>query len=238
MAKVYIAEKRKLKVGDKMAGRHGNKGIVAKIVREEDMPFMEDGTPVDIVLNPLGVPSRMNLGQIYETVLGWAGKTLGKRFATPIFDGASIEQINQLMEQAKLPQNGNIQLYDGETGEKFHQKVTAGYIYMIKLHHMVDDKMHARSIGPYSLITQQPLGGNAQFGGQRFGEMEVWAIEAFGAANILQEILTVKSDDVIGRAKAYESIVKGDNMPIASLPESFNVLVNELRGLALDIKFD
>ena len=238
MAKVYIAEKRKLKVGDKMAGRHGNKGIVAKIVREEDMPFMENGTPVDIVLNPLGVPSRMNLGQIYETVLGWAGKTLGMKFATPIFDGATIEQINELMEQAKLPQNGNVQLYDGETGEKFHQKVTAGYIYMIKLHHMVDDKMHARSIGPYSLITQQPLGGKAQFGGQRFGEMEVWAIEAFGAANILQEILTVKSDDVVGRAKAYEAIVKGDNLPIPGLPESFNVLVNELRGLALDIKFD
>jgi DNA-directed RNA polymerase subunit beta len=238
MAKVYIAEKRKLKVGDKMAGRHGNKGIVAKIVREEDMPFMEDGTPVDIVLNPLGVPSRMNLGQIYETVLGWAGKTLGMKFATLIFDGASIEQINKLMEQAKLPLNGNIQLYDGETGDKFHQKVTAGYIYMIKLHHMVDDKMHARSIGPYSLITQQPLGGKAQFGGQRFGEMEVWAIEAFGAANVLQEILTIKSDDVVGRAKAYEAIVKGDNMPTAGLPESFNVLVNELRGLALDIKFD
>ncbi|MCL2168035.1 MAG: DNA-directed RNA polymerase subunit beta [Lentimicrobiaceae bacterium] len=238
MAKVYIAEKRKLKVGDKMAGRHGNKGIVAKIVREEDMPFMEDGTPVDIVLNPLGVPSRMNLGQIYETVLGWVGKKLEMKFATPIFDGASIEQINELMEKAKLPQNGNIQLYDGETGDKFHQKVTAGYIYMIKLHHMVDDKMHARSIGPYSLITQQPLGGKAQFGGQRFGEMEVWAIEAFGAANVLQEILTVKSDDVVGRAKAYEAIVKGDNMPTAGLPESFNVLVNELRGLALDIKFD
>ena len=238
MAKVYIAEKRKLKVGDKMAGRHGNKGIVAKIVREEDMPFMEDGTPVDIVLNPLGVPSRMNLGQIYETVLGWAGKTLGMKFATPIFDGASIQQINDLMEQANLPQNGNVQLYDGETGEKFHQKVTCGYIYMIKLHHMVDDKMHARSIGPYSLITQQPLGGKAQFGGQRFGEMEVWAIEAFGAANVLQEILTVKSDDVVGRAKAYEAIVKGDNMPTPGLPESFLVLVNELRGLALDIKFD
>jgi DNA-directed RNA polymerase subunit beta len=238
MAKVYIAEKRKLKVGDKMAGRHGNKGIVAKIVREEDMPFMEDGTPVDIVLNPLGVPSRMNLGQIYETVLGWAGKILNMKYATPIFDGASMEQINEMMEKANLPLSGNIQLYDGETGEKFHQKVTAGYIYMIKLHHMVDDKMHARSIGPYSLITQQPLGGKAQFGGQRFGEMEVWAIEAFGAANILQEILTVKSDDVVGRAKAYEAIVKGDNMPTAGLPESFNVLVNELRGLALDIKFD
>jgi DNA-directed RNA polymerase subunit beta len=238
MAKVYIAEKRKLKVGDKMAGRHGNKGIVAKIVREEDMPFLEDGTPVDIVLNPLGVPSRMNLGQIYETVLGWAGKTLGMKFATPIFDGASVEQINNLMEQAKLPQNGNIQLYDGETGEKFHQKVTAGYIYMIKLHHMVDDKMHARSIGPYSLITQQPLGGKAQFGGQRFGEMEVWALEAFGAANVLQEILTVKSDDVNGRAKAYEAIVKGDVTSAPGLPESFNVLVNELRSLGLEVTFE
>jgi len=238
MAKVYVANKRKLKVGDKMAGRHGNKGIVARVVREEDMPFLEDGTPVDIVLNPLGVPSRMNLGQIYETVLGWAGKELGLKFATPIFDGASLEEINGYMAQAGLPENGRVQLYNGETGEPFHQKVTVGYIYMIKLHHMVDDKMHARSIGPYSLITQQPLGGKAQFGGQRFGEMEVWALEAFGAANVLQEILTVKSDDVVGRAKAYEAIVKGDNMPIPGLPESFNVLVNELRGLALDIKFD
>ncbi len=238
MAKVYVASKRKLKVGDKMAGRHGNKGIVARVVREEDMPFLEDGRPVDIVLNPLGVPSRMNLGQIYETVLGWAGKELGLHFATPIFDGATIDEINELMDKAGLPINGNTQLYDGGTGEKFHQKVTVGYIYMIKLHHMVDDKMHARSIGPYSLITQQPLGGKAQFGGQRFGEMEVWAIEAFGAANILQEILTIKSDDVIGRAKAYEAIVKGENMPIPRLPESFNVLVNELRGLALDVKFD
>jgi DNA-directed RNA polymerase subunit beta len=238
MAKVYVANKRKLRVGDKMAGRHGNKGIVAKIVKEEDMPFLEDGTPVDIVLNPLGVPSRMNLGQIYETVLGWAGKKLGMKFATPIFDGASIDQINELMKKAGLPENGSVDLYDGGTGEKFHQKVTVGYIYMIKLHHMVDDKMHARSIGPYSLITQQPLGGKAQFGGQRFGEMEVWAIEAFGAANILQEILTVKSDDVVGRAKAYEAIVKGDVMPIPGLPESFNVLVNELRGLSLDVKFD
>jgi len=238
MAKVYVANKRKLRVGDKMAGRHGNKGIVAKIVKEEDMPFLEDGTPVDIVLNPLGVPSRMNLGQIYETVLVWAGKKLGMKFATPIFDGASIDQINELMKKAGLPENGSVDLYDGGTGEKFHQKVTVGYIYMIKLHHMVDDKMHARSIGPYSLITQQPLGGKAQFGGQRFGEMEVWAIEAFGAANILQEILTVKSDDVVGRAKAYEAIVKGDVMPIPGLPESFNVLVNELRGLSLDVKFD
>ncbi len=238
MAKVYIANKRKLKVGDKMAGRHGNKGIVAKIVRAEDMPFLEDGTPVDIVLNPLGVPSRMNLGQIYETVLGWAGKELGMKFATPIFDGATLEEINGYMAQAGLPENGRVQLYNGESGEPFHQKVTVGYIYMIKLHHMVDDKMHARSIGPYSLITQQPLGGKAQFGGQRFGEMEVWALEAFGAANVLQEILTVKSDDVIGRAKAYEAIVKGDNMPVPGLPESFNVLVNELRGLALDVQFD
>ena len=238
MAKVYVANKRKLKVGDKMAGRHGNKGIVAKVVRAEDMPFLADGTPVDIVLNPLGVPSRMNLGQIYEAILGWAGKELGMKFATPIFDGATNEQINELLSKANLPENGSIELYDGGSGEKFHQKVTVGYTYMIKLHHMVDDKMHARSIGPYSLITQQPLGGKAQFGGQRFGEMEVWAIEAFGAANILQEILTVKSDDVIGRAKAYEAIVKGDNMPVPGLPESFNVLVNELRGLSLDIKFD
>ena len=238
MAKVYIADKRKLKVGDKMAGRHGNKGIVAKVVSEEDMPFLEDGRPVDIVLNPLGVPSRMNLGQIYETVLGWAGKELGMKFATPIFDGASLDQINELMAKAGLPENGSVELYDGGTGEKFDQKVTVGYIYMIKLHHMVDDKMHARSIGPYSLITPQPLGGKAEFGGQRFGEMEVWAIEAFGAANVLQEILTVKSDDVVGRAKAYEAIVKGDNLPTPGLPESFNVLVNELRGLGLDVKFD
>lgn len=238
MAKVYVAKKRKLKVGDKMAGRHGNKGIVAKIVREEDMPFLEDGTPVDIVLNPLGVPSRMNLGQIYETVLGWAGKRLGLKFATPIFDGAKIEQINDYMKQAGLPENGRVYLYDGGTGERFHQPATVGYIYILKLHHMVDDKMHARSIGPYSLITQQPLGGKAQFGGQRFGEMEVWALEAFGASNILQEILTVKSDDVIGRAKVYETIVKGDNMPKPGIPESFNVLVHELKGLGLNITFD
>ena len=238
MAKVYIAKKRKLKVGDKMAGRHGNKGIVARIVREEDMPFMADGTPVDIVLNPLGVPSRMNLGQIYETVLGWAGKELGMKFATPIFDGATDEQINELMEKAGLPKNGSVYLYDGGTGERFDQPATVGYIYMIKLHHLIDDKMHARSIGPYSLITQQPLGGKAQFGGQRFGEMEVWALEAFGAANILQEILTVKSDDVNGRAKAYESIVKGENMPTPGMPESFNVLVHELRGLGLEITFN
>ena len=238
LAKVYIAVKRKLKVGDKMAGRHGNKGIVAKIVRAEDMPFLEDGTPVDIVLNPLGVPSRMNLGQIYETVLGWAGLKLGVRFATPIFDGATVEEIADYIGEAKLPIFGHTFLYDGETGEKFHQKATVGVIYMIKLHHMVDDKMHARSIGPYSLITQQPLGGKAQFGGQRFGEMEVWALEAYGASNILQELLTLKSDDIIGRAKTYEAIVKGDNIPRAGIPESFNVLVHELRGLGLDLKFE
>ncbi len=238
MAKVFIAKKRKLKVGDKMAGRHGNKGIVAKIVREEDMPFLEDGTPVDIVLNPLGVPSRMNLGQIYETVLGWAGKKLGRNFATPIFDGATTDQINEYLVKADLPENGKVYLYDGGTGERFHQPATVGYIYILKLHHMVDDKMHARSIGPYSLITQQPLGGKAQFGGQRFGEMEVWALEAFGASNILQEILTVKSDDVNGRAKAYEIIVKGENMPTPGIPESFNVLVHELRGLGLNVSFD
>ena len=238
LAKVYLAVKRKLKVGDKMAGRHGNKGIVAKIVRAEDMPFMEDGTPVDIVLNPLGVPSRMNLGQIYETILGWTGKKLGVKFATPIFDGASTTEIEELCDKAKIPNNGHTYLYDGETGERFHQKTSVGVIYMIKLHHMVDDKMHARSIGPYSLITQQPLGGKAQFGGQRFGEMEVWALEAYGAANILQELLTLKSDDIIGRAKTYEAIVKGENIPKAGIPESFNVLVHELRGLGLDLKFD
>jgi len=238
MAKVFIASKRKLRVGDKMAGRHGNKGIVAKIVREEDMPFMEDGTPVDIVLNPLGVPSRMNIGQIYETILGWAGKNLGVKFSTPIFDGATIENVNDYLKQAGLPENGSVYLYDGSTGDRFEQPVTVGYIYMLKLHHMVDDKMHARSIGPYSLITQQPLGGKAQFGGQRFGEMEVWALEAFGAANILQEILTVKSDDVNGRAKAYEAIVKGDVSSTPGLPESFNVLVNELRSLCLEITFE
>jgi DNA-directed RNA polymerase subunit beta len=237
LAKVYIAVKRKLKVGDKMAGRHGNKGIVAKIVRQEDMPFLEDGTPVDIVLNPLGVPSRMNLGQIYETVLGWAGEKLGVRFATPIFDGASVDDIAKHIEEADLPSFGHTYLYDGETGDRFHQKATVGIIYIIKLHHMVDDKMHARSIGPYSLITQQPLGGKAQFGGQRFGEMEVWALEAYGASNILQELLTIKSDDIIGRAKTYEAIVKGENVPRAGIPESFNVLVHELRGLGLDLKF-
>ena len=238
LAKVYLAVKRKLKVGDKMAGRHGNKGIVAKIVRAEDMPFLEDGTPVDIVLNPLGVPSRMNLGQIYETILGWAGEKLGIRFSTPIFDGATHQEIQDLITKAGLPNFGHTYLSDGETGERFHQKATVGIIYMMKLHHMVDDKMHARSIGPYSLITQQPLGGKAQFGGQRFGEMEVWALEAYGASNILQELLTLKSDDIIGRAKTYEAIVKGDNIPRAGIPESFNVLVHELRGLGLDLKFD
>ncbi len=235
MAKVFIAKKRKVKVGDKMAGRHGNKGIVSKIVREEDMPFLEDGTPVDIVLNPLGVPSRMNLGQIYETVLGWAGKELGLKFASPIFDGANIEQITEYTRKAGLPDFGKTYLYDGGTGERFDQPGTVGIIYMMKLGHMVDDKMHARSIGPYSLITQQPLGGKAQFGGQRFGEMEVWALEAFGASHILQEILTIKSDDVIGRAKAYETIVKGDPLPQAGIPESLNVLLHELRGLGLSI---
>jgi DNA-directed RNA polymerase subunit beta len=238
LAKVYLASKRKLKVGDKMAGRHGNKGIVAKIVRDEDMPFLEDGTPLDIVLNPLGVPSRMNLGQIYETVLGWAGLKLGVRFATPIFDGATTEEIAGYITEAGLPSFGHTYLHDGETGDRFHQKATVGVIYMLKLSHMVDDKMHARSIGPYSLITQQPLGGKAQFGGQRFGEMEVWALEAYGASNILQELLTIKSDDIVGRAKAYESIVKGDNIPKAGVPESFNVLIHELRGLGLDLKFD
>jgi DNA-directed RNA polymerase subunit beta len=238
LAKVYLAVKRKLKVGDKMAGRHGNKGIVAKIVRQEDMPFLEDGTPVDIVLNPLGVPSRMNLGQIYETILGWTGEKLGLKFATPIFDGATVNEIGAYCKQAEIPMYGHTYLYDGETGERFHQKATVGIIYVIKLHHMVDDKMHARSIGPYSLITQQPLGGKAQFGGQRFGEMEVWALEAYGASNILQELLTIKSDDIIGRAKTYESIVKGENVPRAGVPESFNVLVHELRGLGLDLKFE
>jgi len=221
-----------------MAGRHGNKGIVAKIVRDEDMPFLEDGTPVDIVLNPLGVPSRMNLGQIYETILAWAGEKLDLKFSTPIFDGASIEQIDDYVSKAGLPKFGSTYLYDGGTGQRFDQPATVGIIYMMKLGHMVDDKMHARSIGPYSLITQQPLGGKAQFGGQRFGEMEVWALEAFGAANILQEILTIKSDDVIGRAKTYEAIVKGDNLPTPGIPESFNVLLHELRGLGLKITLD
>ena len=238
LAKVYIAKKRKLKVGDKMAGRHGNKGIVARIVREEEMPFLDDGTPVDIVLNPLGVPSRMNIGQIYETVLGWAGQKLDKKFATPIFDGASLDEINSFTDEAGVPRFGHTYLYDGGTGERFDQPATVGVIYMLKLGHMVDDKMHSRSIGPYSLITQQPLGGKAQFGGQRFGEMEVWALEAYGASSTLQEILTVKSDDVIGRAKTYESIVKGDTLPEPGLPESFNVLMHELNGLGLDIRLE
>jgi len=238
LAKVYIAKKRKLKVGDKMAGRHGNKGIVARIVRAEDMPFLEDGTPVDIVLNPLGVPSRMNIGQIYETVLGWAGQKLNTKYATPIFDGASLDQINEITDEARVPRFGHTYLYDGGTGKRFDQPATVGIIYMIKLGHMIEDKMHARSIGPYSLITQQPLGGKAQFGGQRFGEMEVWALEAYGASSILREILTVKSDDVMGRAKTYESIVKGEAMPEPGLPESFNVLMHELKGLGLDVRLE
>ena len=238
LAKIYIAKKRKLKVGDKMAGRHGNKGIVARIVRQEDMPFLEDGTPVDIVLNPLGVPSRMNIGQIYETVLGWAGQKLDKKYATPIFDGASLDEINKYTDEAGIPRFGHTYLYDGGTGKRFDQPATVGVIYMIKLGHMIEDKMHARSIGPYSLITQQPLGGKAQFGGQRFGEMEVWALEAYGASSILREILTVKSDDVMGRAKTYESIVKGETMPEPGLPESFNVLMHELKGLGLDVRLE
>jgi DNA-directed RNA polymerase subunit beta len=238
LAKVYLVKKRKMQVGDKLAGRHGNKGIVAKIVRQEDMPFLEDGSPVDIVLNPLGVPSRMNIGQIFETVLGWAGKEMGLKFSTPIFDGAKLEEIEEYISKANLPSLGQTYLYDGESGDRFHQKATVGVIYMIKLNHMVEDKMHARSIGPYSLITQQPLGGKAQFGGQRFGEMEVWALEAFGASNILREMLTIKSDDIKGRAKAYEAIVKGDPIPKPNIPESFNVLVHELKGLALDLIFN
>jgi DNA-directed RNA polymerase subunit beta len=238
LVKVYIAKKRKIRVGDKMAGRHGNKGIVSRIVRQEDMPFLEDGTPVDIVLNPLGVPSRMNLGQIFETVLGWAGLKLNVKFATPIFDGATLDDLNEWTEKAGIPRYGKTYLCDGGTGERFDQPATVGVIYMLKLGHMVDDKMHARSIGPYSLITQQPLGGKAQFGGQRFGEMEVWALEAFGASHILQEILTIKSDDVLGRARAYESIVKGEPMPVAGIPESLNVLLHELRGLGLSITLD
>jgi DNA-directed RNA polymerase subunit beta len=238
LAKVYVAEKRKLKVGDKMAGRHGNKGVVAKLVPVEDMPFLEDGTPVDIVLNPLGVPSRMNLGQIYESVLAWAGKELGLKFATPIFDGATEEQIEEYVKKAGLPAYGKTYLYNGLSGERFHQPTTVGIIYMLKLIHMVDDKMHARSIGPYSLITQQPLGGKSQFGGQRFGEMEVWALEAFGASSILREMLTIKSDDIVGRAKTYEAIVKGEPIPEPGVPESINVLVNELKALALNIEFE
>ena len=238
MAKVYIAKKRKIQVGDKMAGRHGNKGIVSKIVRQEDMPFLADGTPVDICLNPLGVPSRMNLGQIFEAVLGWAGRELNVKFATPIFDGASLDDLNEWTDKAGVPRYGKTYLYDGGTGERFDQTATVGVTYFLKLGHMVDDKMHARSIGPYSLITQQPLGGKAQFGGQRFGEMEVWALEAFGAAHVLQEILTIKSDDVVGRSKAYEAIVKGDPMPQPGIPESLNVLLHELRGLGLSFTLD
>ena len=238
MAKVYIAKKRKIGVGDKMSGRHGNKGIVSRVVRQEDMPFLEGGTPVDICLNPLGVPSRMNIGQILEAVLGRAGRKLGVKFATPIFDGATIEQLNEWTDKAGLPRYGKTTLYDGETGEPFEQQATVGVTYMLKLGHMVDDKMHARSIGPYSLITQQPLGGKAQFGGQRFGEMEVWALEAFGAAHVLQEILTIKSDDVNGRSKAYEAIVKGEPMPTPGIPESLNVLLHELKGLGLSIHLE
>ncbi len=235
LAKVYVAKKRKVSVGDKMAGRHGNKGVVAKVVPVEDMPFLPDGTPIDIILNPLGVPSRMNLGQLYETALGWVGKKLGVKFATPIFDGAKVENVEEWLAKAELESGSKTDLYDGRSGDKFHQKVTCGYIYMMKLSHLVDDKLHARSIGPYSLITQQPLGGKAQFGGQRFGEMEVWALEGYGAAYTLQEILTIKSDDVAGRAKAYESVVKGDNLLQPNIPESFNVLIKELQGLGLDV---
>ena len=238
LAKVQIAQKRKVKVGDKLAGRHGNKGIVSRVVRDEDMPFLEDGSPVDIILNPLGVPSRMNLGQIYETILGWAGQKLSKKYFTPVFDGASIDQINAETDEASLPRLGQTYLYDGGTGERFEQTATVGIIYMLKLGHLIDDKMHARSIGPYSLITQQPLGGKAQFGGQRLGEMEVWALEGYGASNILQEMLTLKSDDVIGRAQAFESIVKGKDLPQAGIPESFNVLLHELNGLGLKISFE
>ena len=238
MAKVYIAKKRKIGVGDKMAGRHGNKGIVSRVVRQEDMPFLADGTPVDIVLNPLGVPSRMNLGQIFEAVLGAAGAKLGVKFATPIFDGASLDDLCEWTDKAGLPRFGKTYLYDGGTGQQFDQPATVGVTYMLKLGHMVEDKMHARSIGPYSLITQQPLGGKAQFGGQRFGEMEVWALEAFGAAHVLQEILTIKSDDVVGRSKAYEAIVKGEPMPTPGIPESLNVLLHELRGLGLSVTLD
>jgi DNA-directed RNA polymerase subunit beta len=238
LAKVYIAKKRKLQVGDKMAGRHGNKGVVARLVPQEDMPFLEDGTPVDICLNPLGVPSRMNLGQIFETLLGWAGEKLGETYATPAFDGATMDDIAAKMREAGLPEDGRIQLYDGQTGEAFDQKTTVGQIYMLKLSHLVEDKIHARSIGPYSLITQQPLGGKAQFGGQRFGEMEVWALYAYGASNVLRELLTVKSDDVQGRSKTYEAIVKGDNLPEPNVPESFNVLIREMQGLGLEVRID
>jgi DNA-directed RNA polymerase subunit beta len=236
LAKVYIASKRKISVGDKMAGRHGNKGVIATVVPEEDMPFMDDGTPVDICLNPLGVPSRMNLGQLYETMLGWAGKALGLHFSTPVFDGAALEDVEKFLDDADLPKNSKVTLNDGRTGEPFDNQVTVGQIYMMKLSHMVEDKVHARSTGPYSLITQQPLGGKAQFGGQRFGEMEVWALEAYGAANTLHEMLTIKSDDVEGRSKAYNAIVKGENLPEFGVPESFNVLLREMQGLGIDIE--
>jgi DNA-directed RNA polymerase subunit beta len=238
MVKVYIAVKRKLSEGDKMAGRHGNKGVVSRILPEEDMPYLPDGTPVEIVLNPLGVPSRMNVGQILETHLGWAAKALGLHFATPVFDGASDEDIKHYLKEAGLPESGQIKLYDGMTGEPFDQEVTVGHVYMLKLHHLVDNKIHARSIGPYSLITQQPLGGKAQFGGQRFGEMEVWALEAYGAAYTLQEMLTYKSDDVMGRNKIYEAIVKGKEIPEPGLPESFNVLMKEMMSLGLNVEFN
>ncbi|HNO92264.1 MAG TPA: DNA-directed RNA polymerase subunit beta, partial [bacterium] len=238
LAKVQVAKKRKISVGDKMAGRHGNKGVVSKIVPTEDMPFLSDGTPVDVILNPLGVPSRMNLGQIFETSLGWAGKILGKHYETNVFDGAKISDVKNELRLAGLPDHGKVRLTDGRTGDRFDQETMVGYIYMMKLNHLVDDKIHSRSIGPYSLITQQPLGGKAQFGGQRFGEMEVWALEAYGAAYILQEILTYKSDDVGGRAKVYEAIVKGDNLPEPGVPESFNVLVRELQGLGLEVKIE
>jgi DNA-directed RNA polymerase subunit beta len=238
LAKVYVAKKRKLAVGDKMAGRHGNKGVVSTVVPVEDMPFLPDGTPVEIVLNPLGVPSRMNLGQLFEVALGWAGAKLGSLYSTPIFDGASWEEVQEELRKAGLNEHSKTVLYDGRTGEPFDQEVTVGQLYMLKLSHLVDDKIHARSIGPYSLITQQPLGGKAQFGGQRFGEMEVWALEGYGAAHVLQEILTVKSDDVVGRAKVYEALVKGENLPEPNIPESFNVLVRELQGLGLEVKIE
>ncbi|MBU1636245.1 DNA-directed RNA polymerase subunit beta, partial [bacterium] len=236
LVRVYVAQKRKLSVGDKMAGRHGNKGVVGKIVPVEDMPFLADGTPVDIILNPLSVPSRMNIGQMFETTLGWAAHRLGVYFATPVFDGAKTADLEEWLARAGLPSHGKTYLFDGRTGDRFSEETAVGYIYMLKLSHLVDDKIHARSIGPYSLITQQPLGGKAQFGGQRFGEMEVWALEAYGAAHVLQEILTVKSDDVNGRARTYEAIVKGDNLPTPGIPESFHVLINELRGLGLDVE--
>jgi DNA-directed RNA polymerase subunit beta len=238
MVKVYVATKRQISVGDKMAGRHGNKGVISKILPEEDMPYLADGTPVDILLNPLGVPSRMNVGQILETHLGWAAQRLGFRAVTPVFDGASEDELRKSLKEAGIPESGKSYLYDGRTGERFEQPVTVGYIYMMKLHHLVDDKVHARATGPYSLITQQPLGGKARFGGQRFGEMEVWALEAYGAAYVLQELLTVKSDDVEGRTKIYESMVKGENTLEAGTPASFDVLTNEIRGLGLNMQLE